>query len=66
MLARGRRFLLVFAVLAALMALVFVRVPSSFLPDEDQGVLFALVQAPVGATQERTQAVARPGRAPFP
>jgi hydrophobe/amphiphile efflux-1 (HAE1) family protein len=57
MLARGRRWLLVFAVLAALMALVYARVPSSFLPDEDQGVLFTLVQAPVGATQERTQAV---------
>src|SRR5688572_14393806 len=57
MLARGRRWLLVFAVLATLMALVYARVPSSFLPDEDQGVLFTLVQAPVGATQERTQAV---------
>ena len=57
MLARSRRYLLVFAVLAALMALVYARVPSSFLPDEDQGVLFTLVQAPVGATQERTQAV---------
>ena len=57
MLARSRRYLLVFAVLAALMALVYARVPSSFLPDEDQGVLFTIVQAPVGATQERTQAV---------
>ncbi len=57
MLGRSRRWLLVFAVLSALMALVYARVPSSFLPEEDQGVLFTLVQAPVGATQERTQAV---------
>lgn len=30
------------------------RLPSSFLPNEDQGILMALVQTPVGATQERT------------
>jgi hydrophobe/amphiphile efflux-1 (HAE1) family protein len=56
-LARSGRFMIVFAVLAALMALVYARVPSAFLPDEDQGVLFTMVQAPVGATQHRTQAV---------
>ncbi|MGE8287037.1 MAG: efflux RND transporter permease subunit, partial [Stenotrophomonas sp.] len=36
------------------MGLLFARLPSSFLPNEDQGILMALVQAPVGATQERT------------
>ncbi len=42
------------AALFVLMGVLFVRLPSSFLPNEDQGVLMALVQAPVGATQERT------------
>lgn len=28
--------------------------PTSFLPDEDQGMLFSIIQLPVGATQERT------------
>ena len=53
-LARKGRFMAVFVALAAVMALLFVRMPSAFLPDEDQGVLLSMVQAPVGATQERT------------
>ncbi|WGL17135.1 efflux RND transporter permease subunit [Microbulbifer bruguierae] len=53
-LARSGRFMFIFAALAAVMVFLFVRSPSSFLPEEDQGVLFSLVQTPVGATQERT------------
>jgi len=53
-LARSGRFMLLFVVLAAVMVFLFVRSPSSFLPEEDQGVLFSLIQTPVGATQERT------------
>ena len=33
---------------------LFLRVPSSFLPEEDQGRLFVLVSLPPGATQNRT------------
>src|SRR6202041_2433419 len=50
---RGR-YLIVFAVIVGLMALLFTRIPRSFLPDEDQGVLFAQVTTPPGATSERT------------
>ncbi|MFH1599915.1 MAG: efflux RND transporter permease subunit [Pseudomonadota bacterium] len=57
MLRRGGRFLVVYALLALVMLFVFDRVPSSFLPDEDQGVAFTIVQTPVGATQQRTQKV---------
>ena len=39
------------------MGLLFARLPSSFLPAEDQGFLFSMVQTPVGATQERTMKV---------
>ncbi|MCD9088231.1 multidrug efflux RND transporter permease subunit SmeE [Stenotrophomonas sp. SY1] len=53
-LLRPGRFMAVFLALAVVMGLLFVRLPSSFLPNEDQGILMALVQAPVGATQERT------------
>ncbi|HEY8569361.1 efflux RND transporter permease subunit [Microbulbifer sp.] len=53
-LARSGRFMLLFVLLTAVMVFLFVRSPSSFLPEEDQGVLFSLVQTPVGATQERT------------
>ena len=37
------------------MGLLFVRVPKSFLPDEDQGILFGQVSAPPGAASELTQ-----------
>ncbi|WP_043802155.1 efflux RND transporter permease subunit [Arenimonas malthae] len=57
MLRRGGRFLAIYALLALVMGFLYLRVPSSFLPDEDQGVLFTIVQTPVGATQERTQKV---------
>ena len=53
-LARPWRFMAVFAAMTLVMGLLFARLPSSFLPDEDQGVLMAMIQTPVGATQERT------------
>jgi hydrophobe/amphiphile efflux-1 (HAE1) family protein len=56
-LARSGRFLAIYVGLALVMGVIYLRVPSSFLPDEDQGILFTIVQTPVGATQERTQKV---------
>ncbi len=54
MLSRSGRWMAVFGVLVVAMAVLFLRLPGSFLPPEDQGVLFSMVKAPVGATQERT------------
>ena len=54
MLGRTGRFMAVFAVLLVVMGVLFFRLPSAFLPLEDQGILFAQLLAPVGATQERT------------
>jgi multidrug efflux pump len=54
MISRSGRFMAVFGVLVVLMLVVFLNRPSSFLPQEDQGVLYSMVLAPVGATQERT------------
>jgi multidrug efflux pump len=56
---RAGRYMLVFVVMVALMVFLFLRLPTSFLPAEDQGVLFTQVQAPVGATQQRTMEVIR-------
>lgn len=53
-LMRKGRFMLLFLALTAVMALMFARLPSSFLPGEDQGVAIAMIEAPIGATQERT------------
>ena len=54
LIARPWPYMLVYLALASLMGLLFLRLPTAFLPDEDQGYLFTLVQAPVGATQART------------
>ena len=53
-LARSGRFMLVYLGLAAIMLFVFLRLPSAFLPEEDQGHLVTIVSAPPGSTQERT------------
>ncbi len=54
MLAGSLRYLLIYGAVIGLLAFLFVRMPSSFLPDEDQGVMFTMIQLPAGATQERT------------
>ena len=51
------RYLLIFVLIVAGMVMLALRLPSSFLPDEDQGVFMTIVQLPAGATQERTQKV---------
>tara|TARA_R110002049_G_scaffold20717_12_gene75958 strand:- start:4685 stop:7801 length:3117 start_codon:yes stop_codon:yes gene_type:complete len=54
MIARSGRFMAIFAALVAVMAFFFLRLPTSFVPDEDQGSLYAIAQTPTGATQQRT------------
>ncbi len=51
------RYLLLYIIIVVGMAFLFVRLPSSFLPDEDQGVFLTMAQLPAGASQERTQKV---------
>lgn len=46
-----------FALLVVVCGVLFMRLPSSFLPDEDQGTLYVDVQLPSGATIERTKKV---------
>ena len=53
-LRRSKRFLVVFAGLVAILGFLFMRLPTAFLPEEDQGIVFAMVMAPPGSTQERT------------
>lgn len=49
------RSLIGFVLIVGLLGVVFTRIPTSFLPDEDQGILFAMISTPAGATKERTQ-----------
>ena len=53
------RYLVVYSAIVAAMAFFFLRLPTSFLPDEDQGFIVCQVQLPAGATQERTIKVIR-------
>ena len=50
-------YLLAYVLIVVGMVFLFTRIPTSFLPEEDQGVLFAQVQTPAGTTAERTQDV---------
>lgn len=54
------RGMAVFAVLVGLTVVLYTRLPTSFLPTEDQGYLITMVQAPPGATQERTDEALAP------
>jgi HAE1 family hydrophobic/amphiphilic exporter-1 len=55
----GKRglFAIVFVVIVAGMVLLYSRMPTGYLPDEDQGTLMSMVQLPVGSTLEQTEKV---------
>ena len=57
---RPMRALAVFALLVGLAGLLFLRLPTAFLPTEDQGYLITVVQAPAGSTRERTEEAIQP------
>jgi multidrug efflux pump len=50
-------FLVIYVVLVLGMGYLFTRVPTAFLPEEDQGILFVQVNTPVGSTKSRTSDV---------
>ncbi|MBN1492348.1 MAG: efflux RND transporter permease subunit, partial [Phycisphaerae bacterium] len=57
-LARIVRFVVLYILIVAGLGFLFMRMPTSYLPDEDQGILFAQIMLPTGSTAEQTQAVA--------
>lgn len=58
-LKRAAAWLIPYAVILLVVGLLYARLPSSFLPEEDQGYFITAIQLPVGATQERTLAVVK-------
>ncbi|PCR96947.1 hydrophobe/amphiphile efflux-1 family RND transporter [Pseudomonas fluorescens] len=56
-LQRKAPYLLAYILIVVGMIWLFTRIPTAFLPEEDQGVLFAQVQTPAGSSAERTQVV---------
>ncbi|MGH7976723.1 MAG: efflux RND transporter permease subunit, partial [Limisphaerales bacterium] len=57
MLAKAPRYLLIYLAIIVAMGWLYVKLPSSFLPQEDQGYFITNIQLPVGATYQRTLAV---------
>ena len=55
LLHRGKRSMLVYVLLLGVLGVTFMRLPTSFLPDEDQGTLMAQVKLPASATDEQLQ-----------
>src|SRR3546814_5589018 len=58
-LSRPLRWLAIFIALVGLTVILFTRLPGGFLPQEDQGAVITVVQAPPGATRERTEEAVR-------
>ncbi|QLI80368.1 efflux RND transporter permease subunit [Chitinibacter fontanus] len=56
-LLKSGRYVVVYLLLVGVMVAMFMRLPTSFLPDEDQGILFTQVMLPAGSTQEQTISV---------
>ena len=54
MLGKRMRYIVIYLLIVGGMVVLFARLPTSFLPDEDQGILFTQIQLPAGATLERT------------
>ncbi len=56
---RSLRFLAIYVAIIGVLALLFARMPTAYLPEEDQGVMFTQIILPAGATQERTVEVVK-------
>jgi len=59
LLKKSGRMLIVYGVVVAAVGLLYTRMPTSFLPNEDQGYLIVNVQLPPGATASRTEAAVK-------
>jgi HAE1 family hydrophobic/amphiphilic exporter-1 len=57
-LSRKVRYLAVYISLVCVVGFLYLRLPTAYLPDEDQGILLAQILMPSGSTLEQTQAVA--------
>ncbi len=57
-LTRKIRFVAVYVAILGGLGWLFMHMPTSYLPEEDQGILYAQIMAPTGATLEQTQAIA--------
>jgi len=57
-LAKKTRYLVAYVLIVGVIGFLFMRLPTAYLPDEDQGILFSQILMPAGSTLEQTQAIA--------
>ena len=57
MLGKPLRYLVIYAAVIGVVMVMFTRLPTAFLPEDDPGLMFSQVQLPVGATMERSRGV---------
>jgi HAE1 family hydrophobic/amphiphilic exporter-1 len=55
--SRKGRYLIIYLSIVAVMMLLFHRLPTAYIPDEDQGILLTQVMLPTGSTREQTDAI---------
>ena len=53
-LEKNSRYIVIYLLIVAVIGYLFIKLPKSYLPDEDQGILFVQVMLPPGSTQEQT------------
>ena len=58
-LSRKKRYLVVFLLIVVVMGVLFLRMPTAYLPDEDQGILLAQIIMPAGSTLEQTEEISK-------
>jgi hypothetical protein len=57
MLAKKLRYLVIYVLIVVALIFLFQRMPTAYLPNEDQGIMFVQVMLPAGSTVEQTQQV---------
>ena len=56
--SRKLRYVIIYVVIVAAVGILFLRMPTSYVPDEDQGIMLAQIMLPTGSTLEQTKKVA--------
>src|SRR5699024_9824425 len=53
-LQRRGRYVVIYLAIVGVLGFTFMKLPSAFLPEEDQGIMMSIIQLPAGSTQEQT------------
>ncbi len=57
--SRKMRYAVIYVVIVAAVGIILLRVPTSYVPDEDQGILFSQIMLPTGSTLEQTKKIVK-------